>query len=53
VFRSKVFEPTLTARPYRVFIEGLRSPVTKAAYSFALQKCMKYRKIDNPDLIYV
>ena len=49
MFRSKVFEPTLMGMPYRVFIEGLKSPVTKAAYSFALQKYMKYRKVDNPD----
>jgi integrase len=49
VFRSKIFEPTLTGPPYRVFIEGLKSSVTKAAYSFALQKYMKNRKIDNPD----
>jgi hypothetical protein len=48
MFRSKVFEPTLTGLSYRVFIEGLKSAVTKAAYSFAL-KYMKYLKIENPD----
>jgi integrase len=49
MFRSKVFEPTLTGFSYRIFIEGLKSVVTKAAYTFALQKYMKYVKIDNPD----
>jgi hypothetical protein len=49
MFRGKVFEPTLTGIPYRIFIEGLKSAVTKAAYTFALQKYMKYLKIDNPD----
>ncbi|MFL6329227.1 MAG: hypothetical protein ACJ71I_17320, partial [Nitrososphaeraceae archaeon] len=49
MFRNKVFEPTLTGFSYRIFIEGLKSAVTKAAYTFALQKYMKYLKIDNPD----
>jgi integrase len=49
MFRGKVFEPTLTGIPYRIFIEGLKSAVTKAAYTFALQKYMKYLKIDNPN----
>jgi hypothetical protein len=49
MFRNKVFEPTLTGIPYRIFIECLKSAVTKAAYTFALQKYMKYLKIDNPD----
>jgi integrase len=49
MFRNKVFEPTLTGFSYRIFIEGLKSPVTKAAYTFALQKYMKYLKTDNPD----
>jgi integrase len=49
MFRAKVFEPTLTGFSYRIFIEGLKSAVTKAAYTFALQKYMKYLKIDNPD----
>jgi integrase len=49
MFRSKVFEPTLSDRSYRIFIEGLKSPVTKAAYTFALQKYMKYLKIASPD----
>jgi integrase len=49
MFRGKVFEPKLTAIPYRIFIEGLKSAVTKAAYTFALQKYMKYLKIDNPN----
>ncbi len=49
MFRNKVFQPTLTGFSYRIFIEGLKSAVTKAAYTFALQKYMKYIKIDNPD----
>jgi integrase len=49
MFRSKVFEPTLTGIPYLIFIEGLKSAVTKAAYTFALQKYVRYLKIDNPD----
>jgi integrase len=49
MFRNKVFESTLTGFSYRIFIEGLKSAVTKAAYTFALQKYMKYLKIDNPD----
>ncbi len=49
MFRSKVFEPTLTGISYRIFIEGLKSAVTKAAYTFAIQKYMKYLKIDNHD----
>jgi hypothetical protein len=48
MFRDKVFEPTLTGLAYRIFIEGLKSAVTKAAYTLAL-KYMKYLKIDNPD----
>jgi hypothetical protein len=49
MFRAKVFEPTLTGFSYRIFIEGLKSAVTKAAYTFALQKYMKYLELDNPD----
>jgi hypothetical protein len=49
MFRNKVFEPTLTGFSYRIFIEGLKSAVIKAAYTFALQKYMKYLKIDNPE----
>jgi hypothetical protein len=49
MFRNKVFEPTLTGFSYRIFIEGLKSPITKAAYTFALQKYLKYLNIDNPD----
>jgi hypothetical protein len=49
MFRGKVFEPALTGIPYHIFIEGLKSAVTKAAYTFALQKYMKYLKIDNSD----
>jgi integrase len=49
MFRSKTFEPTLIGLPYRIFIEGLKSPVTKAAYSYAFSKYMKHLKLDNPD----
>jgi hypothetical protein len=49
MFRSKVFEPTLTGISYRIFIEGLKSAVIKAVYTFALQKYMKYLKINNLD----
>jgi len=41
MFRSKVFEPTITGISYRIFIEDLKSAVTKAAYTFAIQKYMK------------
>jgi integrase len=49
MFRSKTFEPTLIGLPCRIFIEGLKSPLTKAAYSYALLKYMKHLKLDNPD----
>jgi integrase len=49
MFRGKTFEPTLTGISYRIFIEGLKSPVTKAAYTYALSKYMNYTKIENPD----
>lgn len=49
MFRAKIFEPTLAGVSYRIFIEALKSPVTKAAYSYALSKYMKYIKIENPD----
>ena len=49
MFREKTFQLTLPGNSYRIFIEGLKSPVTKAAYSFALQKYMKHLNIDNPD----
>ena len=49
MFRNKIFESSLTGFSYRIFIEGLKSAVTKTAYTFALQKYMKYLKIDNPD----
>jgi integrase len=41
--------PTQTALSYRIFIEGQRSPVTKAAYSYALSKYMKHLKLENSD----
>jgi hypothetical protein len=53
VFRGKVFQPTLSGNSYRIFIEGLKSPVTKAAYSFALQKYMNHLKICNPDELLI
>jgi integrase len=49
MFRGKTFQLTLPGNSYRIFIEGLRSPVTKAAYSYALQKYMNYLGINNPD----
>jgi hypothetical protein len=53
-FRAKTSEPTSKAS-YRVFIEGLKSPVTKAAYSYALSKFMKHSNLEDPDdlLTYV
>jgi len=53
VFRGKVFQLTLSGSSYRIFIEGLKSPVTKAAYSFALQKFMNHLKIGNPDELLI
>lgn len=54
MFRGKIFQPVLIGKAYPIFIEGLKSPVTKAAYTFALQKYMNYLKINTPDelLIY-
>jgi integrase len=49
MFRAKTFQLTLPGNSYRIFIEGLKSPVTKAAYSFALQKYMNHLMIRNPD----
>ena len=49
MFRGKTFELSLTAICYRILIEGLKSPVTMAAYSYALSNCMNYTKIRNPD----
>ena len=49
VFRGKVFQLTMPGDSYRIFIEDLKSPVTKAAYSFALQKYINHSKVSNPD----
>jgi integrase len=49
MFREKVFQMTLPGNSYRIFIEGLKSAVTKAAYSYALQKYMNHLKIGDPD----
>lgn len=49
MFRRTISEPMLTGHSYSMFIEGLKSPVTKAAYTYALQKYMKYLNINNPD----
>lgn len=49
MFRGKTFQLTLPGNSYRIFIEGLKSPVTKAAYSYALQKYMKHHNLGNPD----
>jgi integrase len=49
MFRGKTFQLELPGNSYRNFIEGLKSPVTKAAYSYALKKYMNYLSITNPD----
>lgn len=49
MFRGKTFQVTLPGNSYRIFIEGLKSPVTKAAYSYALQKYMNQLNVSNPD----
>jgi hypothetical protein len=49
MFRGKTFQVTLPGNSYRIFIEGLKSPVTKAAYSYALQKYMTHLNTSNPD----
>ena len=36
MFRCKLFEPTLTGFSYSIFVECLKSAVTKSAYIFAL-----------------
>jgi integrase len=53
MFRGKTFQVTLPGNSYRIFIEGLKSPVTKAAYSYALQKYMNYLNITNPDDLFI
>jgi integrase len=49
VFRGKTFQLALPGNSYRIFIEGLKSPVTKAAYSYALQKYLRHLNLSNPD----
>ncbi len=49
MFRGKTFQLALPDNSYRIFIEGLRSPVINAAYSYALQKYMDYLGTNNPD----
>jgi hypothetical protein len=53
MFRGKTFQLTLPGNSYRIFIEGLKSAVTKAAYSYALQKYMNHLNISNPDDLLV
>ncbi len=53
MFRGKTFQLSLPGNSYRIFIEGLKSPVTKAAYSYALQKYMSYLNITNPDYLLI
>jgi hypothetical protein len=53
MFRGKTFQLTLPGNCYRIFIEGLKSPVTKAAYSYALQKYMNHLKINFPDELLI
>ena len=49
MFRGKTSQVTLPGNSYRIFIEGLKSPVTKAAYIYALQKDMNQLNVSNPD----
>lgn len=49
MFRAKVFQPTLVGASYHIFIEGLKSAVTKAAHTYALQKYMNHLGTKNPD----
>src|ERR671919_796039 len=49
MFRGKTFQLALPGNSYRIFIEGLKSPVTKAAYSYALQKYLRHLNLSNPD----
>src|SRR5205823_6131278 len=51
LIRAQTFVPTLADHSYRIFIEGLKSPVTKAAYSYALSKYMKHEKVENLDYL--
>ena len=53
MFRAKIFQPAYTNRSYRIFIEGLKSAVTKAAYTYALEKYMKFLGIQNSDDLLV
>jgi hypothetical protein len=53
MFRGKTFQLSLPGNSYRIFIEGLKSPVTKAAYSYALLKYMKYLNLQYPDELLV
>lgn len=53
MFRGKTFQLSLPGNSYRIFIEGLKSPVTKAAYNYALQKYMSYLNITNPDYLLI
>ena len=48
MFRGKTFQISLPGHSYRIFIEGL-TPVTKAAYSYAIQKYMNHLNTTNPD----
>jgi hypothetical protein len=49
MLRGKTSQVTMPGKSYRIFIEGLLSPVTKVAYSYVLQKYMSYLNISNPD----
>jgi hypothetical protein len=53
MFRGKTFQVTLPGNSYRIFIEGLKAPVTKAAYSYALKKYMGNLNVSNPDDLLV
>lgn len=49
MFRGKTIQLTLTGNSYCIFVEDLTTPVTKSAYSYALQKYMNHLKISDPD----
>lgn len=53
MFRGKTFQISLPGYSYRIFIQALKSPVTKSAYTFALQKYMNFLNISNPDELLI
>jgi len=53
MLRGKTFQLTLTGNSYRIFVESLKTPVIKSAYSYALQKYMNHLKISGPDHLLI